>query len=515
MSWAITKKAINSDIREPLNYLMWINDLSVNQKSSYVYKDPAILTDLAANSEAVLNAADAVPLLFKGIIDMGEDVGAFFEAVTKDDTGAFAGLVTIFDVLSDSGARDVINASERAKQILGSGVHIYGFRVEKAESNTSDRVEYLHDSIGKTPAHMDFGAGEFNYGDWEDFCTEINRPVMLNYDGTVGYELSRTDQTKKADGVTASDVDNTSYAGNAMSEFKLLYFYRYEDATHEYVYISPLQINENYKAYAHTDDNGNIQDAFYYAMYEGTWVSPRMRSLATGTPFVSETSTTEINRAKANGDGAGGGGTDVDGWWTITKSQRDFINDLLTLITKDCNDQARLGNGNSDNASYLNAGTLKDKGQFFGASNTTTAIKVFYIENYWGNYWQRMAGLVNDGGTIKVKLTPPYPIPSGDTVSMTGFVSTGVTPSGTTGTHQTASKVGGDIGYVPTTAGGSATTYWACGLWYNNALMRYALVGGTRTGVSRCGGRTVYLTHLPSVVATNIGSALSFLKSSS
>mgnify|MGYP001175095494 FL=1 len=27
MSWAQIKKSVNSDLKEPLNYLMWINDL--------------------------------------------------------------------------------------------------------------------------------------------------------------------------------------------------------------------------------------------------------------------------------------------------------------------------------------------------------------------------------------------------------------------------------------------------------------------------------------------------------
>lgn len=391
----------------------------------------------------------------------------------------------------------------------------YGFRITKDESNTSDRVTYLYDAVGMTPAYMDYNTGTFNYGDWGDFVKEINRPVMLKYDGTVDYELSSTDQTKKLDGVTASGVDNVDYAGNAMSEFKLLYVYRYEDATYQYVIFSNKPYDENYKAYAHTDADSNIKDAFYFAMFDGTYVGTRLRSIGTGTVMVSQTSTTEITRAIANGTGAGSGGTNVDGYWTFTASQWNFINDLLTLISKRTDTQTSFGNGVSNHSAYLAAGTLKATGQFMGYNSTTQAVKVFYIENVlWGNYWMRMAGLVMTvAGKILVKMTPSYPTPSGDTVNVTGFVDSDITPSGTSGGYLKTSKMGGTIGYVPSVAtGGSSSTFWADGLWFTiGSTVKYALVGGTRTSAGLCGGRTVYLGDPASSAGTNLGSALSFL----
>ena len=502
MSYGQIKKAINSDLQEPLNYIIWIGDLIANGKSSFVYKDVQSLTDLASNSNAVLRSDEATSYLLKGVIEAGADIGAFFASVTKNDV-AFQGLTTIFDVLSNETARDVINASERAVKILGSSIYIYGFRITKAEPNPSTRVEYLHDAIGLTPASMNFGTGNFDYGGWQQFCEDINRPVMLNYDGEVVYELDRADQTLKADG-SASDVANASFAGNAMAEFKKLYVHRYEDATHEYVLISPLQINENYKALAHTDASGNEKNAFYYAMYEGTFTDPRMRSIASGTPFVSQTATTEITRAVANGSG----------WWTITKSQWDLVNDLMTLISKSTDSQASFGNGNSGGASYLNAGTLVSSPQFKGFSTNSQAVKAFYIENMWGNYWQRMAGLLlSIPGKVLTKMVPPYPTPSGDTVDLTGFIDTDVTPTGTSGGYLKDAKFSNDSGFIPvSTTGGSATTFHACGLWYTaGTTVKYAFVGGNRDGAARCGGRAVFLYYPSSYVHPGIGSALSFL----
>ena len=91
---------------------------------------------------------------------------------------------------------------------------------------------------------MNFGTG-FSYGSWETFVNEVQRPVMLKTDGTVDYELSRTDFTKKVDGITASDVATTGYDGNAMIEFrKYKWVYQYEDATYEYFICSNAQYDK-------------------------------------------------------------------------------------------------------------------------------------------------------------------------------------------------------------------------------------------------------------------------------
>ena len=56
----------------------------------------------------------------------------------------------------------------------------FGFRRAKNVVDPSDRIEYLYDAVGKTPAGMVYDsnthAGTFNYGDWEDFVNSVARP---------------------------------------------------------------------------------------------------------------------------------------------------------------------------------------------------------------------------------------------------------------------------------------------------------------------------------------------------
>ena len=94
--------------------------------------------------------------------------------------------------------------------------------------------------------------------------------------------------------------------------------------------------------------------------------------------MVSETRSTEISRAQANGSG-----TDqtANGYYTIFKSGWDFIGDLLTLVSKSDNSQAVFGAGRSlsSNSAAIGVGSLKAKPAFCGYSNGTSDVKVFYI----------------------------------------------------------------------------------------------------------------------------------------
>ena len=144
-----------------------------------------------------------------------------------------------------------------------------GLEEQKGNLTPPHEFTYLYDAVGKTPAYMNFTTGEFDNGSWESFIGQVSRPVMLKTDKTVDYELSRTDFTKKADGVTASDISSTSYDGNAMIEFSKWKWVQREDATYEYVSFSNTRYNSTYEAYAHENALGTVNDSFYWGAFKG------------------------------------------------------------------------------------------------------------------------------------------------------------------------------------------------------------------------------------------------------
>lgn len=403
---------------------------------------------------------------------------------------------------------------DRVAKAVGAadeGTKIYGLRIDKNDSNPATRCKYLMDAVGMTPAKMNFSTGQFDYGDWGDvWFVKDNFPCMLRPDGTIDYKLNPNDYTKKEDG-TDSGVADTTQSSNAMSAIPTVWIKQYESGRYKYIFLAQYQVDETYHAYAHEADDGTIESYVFLSIFNGVQVgsSTTLRSLSGIQPMHSKTAENEIAYAVANGDG----------WFTKTWSQRNLIQCLLKMIACNTNSQAVFGNGNlnyvndsSVNYNKLPTGTLNDKGQFYGYNDNTHQVKVFHIEGFWANLWDRIAGLVNDKGIVKAKMTAPYPTTGLTTAStFDGYAVVGKMPEGTNGGYikDTVMSEYGDIPYLAT---GSATTYECDGLWFNNSQLNYALVGGLCADSSLCGSDCLYLNFAASYANWRIGASLSFLK---
>lgn len=369
----------------------------------------------------------------------------------------------------------------------------YGMRINRLDSNPATRVTYLFDAVGMTPAGMNFSGGGFDYGDWGDiWFVKNNRPVMVKTDGTVDYELNHENHALKLDG-TPSDIATTSYGGNAMSEIPLIWVKRYSKNNYDFVVFCETQYDDTYKAYAHTDADGNILPVTYFPMYEGTVINNRLRSLSGQTPTASMTDEQETTAAKQNGER----------WDKQSFSEINLMYEMCTMISKSTNSQGKFGAGCSTADNFLQTGTLNGKGQFFGSTGTTAAVKMFYCENFFGNYWKRLRGLLLINGVYYIKPVPPY------NVTGEGYINTGMTVTGTSGGYISRMEMAADVGRIPTVVSGSETTYECDGCWFNAADIRVALFGGDRSVGSRCGLSCWGVNSLASYVHTSIVASLS------
>lgn len=446
----------------------------------------------------VLRKAGSIPENTKDgtVVLVNEDLGkyeneAFIDTGLENDTEYFYR----FFPYSDHGVVNLNPANVKSATPLA--YILYGIRINKNDSNPATRIEYLEMAVGMTPAKMNYDTGVFEYGDWEHaFFMENNKPYMVRSDGTLDYELDPSDYTKKADG-SASDVSNTSYDGNCMARMDTVWLWQYEDTDWEYTYFCNIQLNDNYKAYAHQRADGSIADYILLSCFDGALSSSKVRSIKGLTPMNTQTGTNEITYAKNNGSL----------WYTRTWSQRNLINMLLLLIGRSDDYQTTFGygyytGGSSSSPNYLPTGYGSAKGRFYGSKANRDVVKVFHIENWWGNLWERIAGLINKNGKIVVKMTPSY------NTDGTGYTDTGLVPAGTSGGYidKTSMTEYGRIGY---SASGSQTTYTCDGLYYNNSQVDYALVGGDCSDGFLDGGSCVHLRNLVSYSHWGIGAALS------
>ena len=373
----------------------------------------------------------------------------------------------------------------------------FGFKINKNDMNPNTRVEYLYDAVGMNPAYMDFTNDVFNYGDWGDaWFIKNNRPVALKFDGTVDYELDHTDFTKKLDG-TASDITDTTYGGNFMSEIPLVYIKRWEDTNYNYIAISNKPVDDSYKAYAHTNANGIIKPQIYLPMFKGSVINSKLRSIAGRFPTGDSKGKNEVSFAEACGSG----------WQLWDWSKHELIADLLTLISRSTDSKTVFGKG--DINSYRNASpdygkqptggycstvgdlstfAVESNGQFYGKNDDTHHVTTFYIEDFWGNRYDRCLGLNLDSGVYKVKMIPPYTLDTDNTYTTVSSVS--VPLSG-----WLANVSIGDYGGLASQTDASETTGY-CNYFYSQELSAcLALFGGACRQGYRAGIYCVYLAE--------------------
>ena len=396
----------------------------------------------------------------------------------------------------------------------------FGMKISKSDTNPDTKVSYMFNAEGMTPAHMDFTGGSFNFGGFSSWKpVSQNRPVGLNFNGSVAYELNHTDFSKKLDG-TASDITDATTTINFMSEMPLMYVRRWEDENYNYIVFCEYQTNENYTADAFKNASGGIGSKLYLPMFKGSYVNGKLRSLAK----QYWQNNADVQGTEAEWNAAAACGT---GWQTWDWAKREYLSDLMTFITKSTDWKNKFGRGvinrsTSNNNKYdgqptggycstsgdLTTWTADYHGQFYGVASTTSDKKhvtAFYVEDPYGNRWERTPGIELYNNVYRAKMSPPYALT--DSASRAEYDNLGVSaPAG--GWFKTAST--SMHGSVPVAVGASETTDY-CSYFYKNASgVKLALFGGACNHGGKC-GRYVYLGSDPSHSNWDLGASPCFV----
>lgn len=346
--------------------------------------------------------------------------------------------------------------------------YLYGYDLDTTDSDPDTRVSYPSDVDNRdyASAYMDTSASTFNYGGWNITPGEgfMPKPCMLKTDGTVDYYLNPNDYTKREDGVTASDVANTSYSGNAMMEWPKIYTKRWEDEDGVYHFrCSDGKVGDDWDCWCNYDVNDNVVDHFYTSIYLGSLDSSNvMRSLSGCTIKVSLDQSTGKTYVSKNGNN----------WSDICLAEILLIQDLLVMMGKSTNCQDIYGRGDTSITAYhTSTGRLNTRGLFFG---NTSAVKVFGMEDFWGYHHKSVMGMVIPSNAYKVKITPGTHDGSttvGFNTNGSGYINIGVTiTSPSSNNRGFVSKMSTfDYGRLPIAFAGSSTTYEGDGVYVMNS----------------------------------------------
>lgn len=421
-------------------------------------------------------------------------------------------------VVLDSTGQAIVGAIQQvANAISKHGVN-YGIRIDGSESVPDAKVTYLADAVGMVPAKMDYTNNVFNYGSWKN-AFFMPRPCMLKSNGVVDYYLDPNDYTKKEDG-TASDIADASYDGNAMMEWGaggkiwMKIVPDSDDATSAEIYIANYKVDEGYHDWPFHNYSGKSGSRFYTRIYNGSLDSNnKLRSLSGMQVMASKTATQEVTYAENNNPAS------AHIWNIDHYADWVLITAILWLMARSTNTQAAYGEGISSGGQSAceayRTGALNDKGLFYGSNGTSTANKVFGMENYAGGLqWQRMIGWLLINGNQNVKLTYGTEDGSSGTgfnLDGTGYIQRGHTPGGTSGQYLQTMEFD-SFGFFPKKADNneaSATKHYCDGLWFNNSGTRVPLRGGPSYNGSVCGVSAVNLHPDASYAHWGGGAALS------
>lgn len=303
--------------------------------------------------------------------------------------------------------------------------------IDQSNSNPESCITYADDAVGMTPSSSE----------WDDFFGHY--PCLFKD----GVEVGRLNPNNFAQFEDGADADITSgNAGDVMIAFPKL---GYKISTSGDIVTVSMTDNPNAEGYcylAHTR-GATVKDVFYLGAYKGYVTSSKLRSLSGKKPTVNTTIGNFRTRAQANGSG----------YDQSAFNQLIFRQCMYLLKYKNLNSQIAVGYGyvNGNSASISTGGT-NAKGMDYGETTGKLQMKLFGLEDFWGNVYEFIDGIYSDSSRNILTATENF----NDTGS--GYTNQGASgfSSDTTGY---ISKVQGtsEKGFVLKEKNGSSSTYYS------------------------------------------------------
>lgn len=339
--------------------------------------------------------------------------------------------------------------------------HLWGVQIDQANSNPETACTYTDDAVGMTPG-SDAWDTLFRY-----------RPCLL-VNGVVSKYLNPNDYTKDIDG---NAVDITTLGNDVMVEFPKM---GYKITTSGDTTLVQVTDEPNADGFCYKPFSRNAigdRDYFYYGAYKSYSSGNRMYSSSGKTPTGNKTRATFRSEATSRGTG----------YFQNGFYQLIFLQCLYLLKYKDRNSQTALGYGYVSGSATQQTGETNTKGLNYGnTSSQTDRVKLFGIEDMWGNIWQWVDGLSTDGSRKYV--VTHLPVNFDDATSGTAHTTydSGITAD--LGNYISRVQGTTDCGFAAKATSGSETTYWAD--YTVVAASRVAMFGGdwyygAREGVFR------------------------------
>ncbi len=312
----------------------------------------------------------------------------------------------------------------------------YGVSIDLTNSDPETAVTYTDDAVGMVAGSSDW--------DNTNIFRDI-RPCMLK-NGKVKAYLNPNNFTKYVDG-TAADISSGA-EGDVMIEIPKLGVKIATSGNTLTVQVTDDPNAEGFHYYAHTRTKEGDRDKLYIGAFLGYNASSKLRSLCSKQPTVNVAIGETRTLAQANGSG----------YDQIAFYQLTLLQCLFLIKYKNRNSQAALGLGYvkaTDAETGVQTGGTIAKGMDFGETTGLQQMKFLGIEDFWGNFYYWIDGLVSNSSYHALTATNNF----NDTG--TGYKDNGALGSTSVSGYMKAPHGSSELGFIVKQAGGSATTYFA------------------------------------------------------
>ena len=266
--------------------------------------------------------------------------------------------------------------------------------IDLVNSNPLTCITYSDDATGMTKGSNDWD----NLPIFKDI-----RPCTLQ-NGSVNYYLNPSNFNYREDGVTPANLDGSD--GDIMIQFSKFAYRIYKENEKIYVSVTndikKITADNRYHYYAFSRESEGDRDYFYWGAYKGSLnTDGNLASIIGKVPVASITFRDFKTLAQNRGNG-----------YTITSFfQLTAIQCLYIIKYGDLNGQNSIGQGitgrtDSESTTYNFAPDITggspgyetaDKSMNYGSSDSVnTHVKIFGIEDFWGNIWEYIDGLIID-----------------------------------------------------------------------------------------------------------------------
>ena len=369
-----------------------------------------------------------------------------------------------------------INTTTEGQQYEIDAYPDYGIEINENESDPALAVSVIPGTVSYAAGSADYDNYLFNF-----------YPCTLNADGVETGKVDKNDFTRYENG---SVVPAKAATGdNLMIAFprRGIKITRVDNKIQ--VYMTKGLNKPGFTYYAHTaQETGTVKDLLYIAAYKAYAHSDgKLHSWRQVAPSIGSTLASFESQAQSIGTGY-----HILGFYQLV-----YLQVMYLLKYRHLNAQAVIGRGFVDgNISSIKAGGADTKGMTYGESTGKQQMKLFGIEDFWGNVYEWVRG-VRTGNAREYIITNPR-----NGVEETIGYDTAIDVDGYT-TSVVGSAKGG---FLPTVAGGSATTYY-CDAGYR-ATNSVFIFGGAWNKGSEVGIFSSSISSNPSAVGTYIGARL-------